>query len=157
MPIPLILAILLGNAPPKPAVDEMAELAMLQGIWETVGAESNGKTLDHQGRKREGTDLVEKLIIKDETFLVVFEGKEASPDDALPFKINFATSPRIVRWDLDKGEKHKNYAIYTIDKDTLKLAINLQYVDSKERMPKEFKTKKDDGVYIYIFKRVKGK
>ena len=49
------------------------------------------------------------------------------------------------------------WGIYTLEKDTLKLALILGDIHSKEGVPKEFKTKKGDGVYIFVFQREKKK
>jgi hypothetical protein len=61
----------------------------------------------------------------------------------------------MVRWTLLKNSELQFYAIYTLEGDTLKVAICLKNAKSKEEMPKDFKTKEGDDNYVYIFKRAK--
>jgi uncharacterized protein (TIGR03067 family) len=148
-----LVASLTTAADPKPA--PKAELEKLQGTWEMVAAETRGKTLDEDARKQfeRGTPLLKRIVIKKSALQLCLDNER--PDDWLPFEIDFSTQPRMVRWSLFKSSEPEFYAIYTLDGDTLKVAICLKNAQSKEQTPKDFKTKEGDGNYIYVFKRAK--
>jgi uncharacterized protein (TIGR03067 family) len=122
----------LGEQPAKPEAGE------LQGTWKMVAVEIKGDTVDLKSQPR--------WIIKDNKLR--YGGMEVAQ-----LTIDPNTKPRII--DLAAVDPNETFeGIYTLDKDTLKVCINVD-TTQKER-PADFGTKDKDSLRLFLFERVKG-
>jgi uncharacterized protein (TIGR03067 family) len=155
MSMPMILAFLLSPVHAEPGAEAKAELKKLQGTWQLIATEANGKTLNEKARVEfeRGTPLLKKIVIKDSTMQYFLEKDQES--EALPFELDTSARPRVVRWSLLKDNPPEFWSIYAIEGDTLKVALSLRNASDKAMLPKEFKTKELDGNYVFLFKRAK--
>jgi uncharacterized protein (TIGR03067 family) len=63
-------------------------------------------------------------------------------------KLDATTEPKSI--DLGAGGPKESKGIYSLDKDTLKLCLNLE-----GKRPKDFKTKAGDKTNLFVLKRQK--
>ena len=128
--------------PNKKEQDARKELLELQGTWQLQSVEDGKKA---------------KIDVKKRTFFVggdvvlVREGEKLL--QAGQVRINPAKSPPTIDVVVKKGEHEDNtmLGIYKLDGDTLKVCFDPE----GESRPKKFETKKDTGVFVATYKRVK--
>ena len=135
--VPLCVLMVRAADDPPPVND----LKAIQGTWNLIGLEVNGKPLGDSVR---GVGL--KLMFKDDK--VAFQGKSA--DKAAPlegvFKIDPTKKPKEIETTVGKDTE---LGIYDLDGDNLKVCIARAGVTR----PTKFETKEGDGVRLFILKR----
>ncbi|HYT87242.1 MAG TPA: TIGR03067 domain-containing protein [Gemmataceae bacterium] len=138
--IVLLAGLLLTSAPGDDAVKK--ELARLQGKWQTVSVEIDGRRLEKDFSE-------DRLIMKANTFLL-----RAGMDSMQGvFTIDPTRTPKTIDEEVTAGA-HKGTkvaGIYELDGDTLKVC----YAHGKKERPKEFKTAPGSGLALVIYKRIK--
>jgi uncharacterized protein (TIGR03067 family) len=135
----LNLAISFGATQSSAAAPDKQDLAELQGAWKLVSIESNGKAL-------ELTDRQPRWVIQGDK--VLYGG-----EDLARLTVDVKAMPKLV--DLKFASPDKVYeAIYTIEKDTLKICLNRQSEGVKER-PLVFSTKDKANWRLLVFERDK--
>ena len=151
------LPLLLGSvcaAAPRP--DAKAELAMLQGTWEMVAAEEDGAKLSPEDRAGKYKDTVlRKLVVEKGKFRFWLAGRERPAPDVGLFELDVRKEPAVVRWRWSRDDKEVKYAIVSAEGDTLRICVDKDDPADRARLPKEFKTRKGDGRYLYVLKRAK--
>jgi len=128
-----------GEAPTEDAARK--ELEKLQGTWQLVSAETDGKKVPEDRVK------MIKLVIKGNTHTVFFGDDPVAKDIA--FKIDPTKMPKQSDDTLPDGKTIRG--IYELDGDMLKSYV--AGID-KER-PTEFTSKAGTGNTLRVFKRVK--
>jgi len=126
----------------KPSDDQVkAEWAKLNGTWQLVSAENDGKKAPE--------DFVKKVrvVIKDGKH-TVYIGDDAVVKE-IPFAIDPAKKPKRATDTLPDGKQI--HSIYELDGDTLKSCVAPPGKDH----PKEFSGAAGTGNTLRVFKRVK--
>jgi uncharacterized protein (TIGR03067 family) len=117
------------------------ELAKLQGTWQLLSAETDGKKLPEEQVKQI------RVVIKDEKHTVYFGEKVVA--EGVAFKVDPTRSPKEVEDTLRDGRKIRG--IYELDGDTLRSCVA---PPDKDR-PTEFAGGKGSGSTLRVFRRVK--
>jgi RNA polymerase sigma-70 factor (ECF subfamily) len=133
-----------------PAADEVKKL---QGEWQAIEVEINGK----KGTKDDADVKALRLVIKDDAMTLpspVGDGKERKKT----FKLDPSKSPKEIDiTSLDGQEKDQTAAcIYKLDGDRLTICMPYFTKDPSVR-PKEFKAGANDGIMLITLERVKAK
>jgi uncharacterized protein (TIGR03067 family) len=126
-----------------PAADAgpQEEMARLDGAWQLVSAETDGKKLpDGQAKQI-------RVVIKGGKHTVYFGDKAIA--EGVPFKIDPSKKPKQVEDTLPDGWKIRG--VYELDGDTLRSCVA---APDKER-PTEFTGKAGSGCTLRVFRRVK--
>jgi uncharacterized protein (TIGR03067 family) len=118
-----------------------AELEKLQGTWQLISAEADGKTMPAEQVKNI------RVVIKGSKHSVYFG--DASVVKEIPFTIDPTKKPKQVTDTLPDGKQIKS--IYELTGDTLRSCVA---PPGKDR-PKEFSGKAGTGHTLRVFKRVK--
>jgi uncharacterized protein (TIGR03067 family) len=123
--------------------DQLKEMKKLEGIWEVVGMEMKGKALPAKDRP------IQKVIFRDNKKAAQKEAKESQ---VYTYTLDPSKEPKTME-ATEVGAKKKStlVGIYQVDKDTLKLCLDL---DGKG-LPKEFKTNAQSEVILLELKRKK--
>lgn len=134
----------------NPAADEVKKL---QGEWQAIEVEINGK----KGTKDDADVKSLRLVIKGDAMTLpspVGDGKERKKT----FKLDPSKSPKEIDiTSLDGQEKDQTAAcIYKLDGDRLTICMPYFTKDPSAR-PKEFKAGADDGIMLIALERVKAK
>jgi uncharacterized protein (TIGR03067 family) len=117
------------------------ELAKLQGTWQLVSAETDGKKLPGEQVKQI------RVVIKDEKHTVYFGEKVVA--EGVAFRVDPTKNPKEVENSLPDGRKI--LGIYELDGDTLRSCVA---PPDKER-PTEFTGRKGSGYTLRVFRRAK--
>jgi uncharacterized protein (TIGR03067 family) len=122
------------------------ELEKLQGVWQVVGVELNGKKLPQADVEK--TKL--RLTIKGNTFSYKAGDTEAVEGS---FEIDVAKDPKTIDFSgtTKAGKVEKTIGIYELKGDTMRVC----FVPAGEERPKEFATKADSKAAILEYKRTK--
>jgi uncharacterized protein (TIGR03067 family) len=134
-----LLAALTATAADNDAAKQ--ELKKLQGTWQLVSAETDGKKAE-----KEKAEKV-RVVIKGSKHTVYFDDKPIAKD--VTFAIDPSKKPKEVTDTLADDRTIKG--IYELDGDTLKSCVA---PPGKDR-PKEFSAKEGSGHTLRVFKRVK--
>jgi uncharacterized protein (TIGR03067 family) len=136
----LLLAVFVALGPTareEPADNAVKDAAALKGRWEIVSSEFEGRPAT--AAYRPGT-------------VIVIEGEELyftdgfAKSEATKFRLDARSKPRSIDIGGDKGKAMKG--IYTLDKNSLKLCLNLE-----GKRPEEFKTEAGDKNNLLVLKR----
>lgn len=111
----------------------------LKGRWEVVSSEFEGQDATAVYKQR-------TIIVIEDGELYFTDGFAASAKTR--FKLDASTKPK--SFDIGVGEEKVSKGIYSLDKDTLKLCLNLE-----GQRPKEFKTRAGDKNNFLTLKRQK--
>lgn len=116
--------------------------AAMQGNWTATSGEIQGQKVTDEAIK------VFKIVVKGNK--ITFTGTPGST-----FELDATKKPRVIAvTPLDGPRKGKTQrAIYSIDKDTLKLCMSNDRTKDNQPPPKEFATKPGDGLTLITFKR----
>jgi uncharacterized protein (TIGR03067 family) len=117
------------------------ELSLLEGTWQLVSAETDGKKLAEEQVKKI------RVVIKAGKHTVHIGDKVAAKE--VSFRVDPTTKPKQVEDTLTDGRKIKG--IYELDGDTLRSCVA---PIGKDR-PRELSGKKGTGNTLRVFKRVK--
>jgi uncharacterized protein (TIGR03067 family) len=121
----------------------------LQGEWQVVEAEKNGKT-------SRGDDVKDMRMIFKGDELIVRSARDKRRERKSKFKVDPSKSPKqidITSFDM-KGKKVKTMAcIYRVEEGKLKLCMPYTTKDPSKR-PTKFKTRDKDGLMLLVLKRV---
>jgi uncharacterized protein (TIGR03067 family) len=122
-----------------------SDLAQIQGTWQLVYAETDGKTVPAE-RVRST-----RVVIKDKSHSVFFGDQQIAHD--VTFVLDSTATPKTTDDTLNEGpEKGKKiHGIYQLDGDTLISCV--AKVDQKR--PTEFATRPASGHTLRVFKRVR--
>jgi len=136
-----VMALLLAGDPAQEVLRK--ELAKLQGEWETIAVEINGKALDKADFKG---DL---LYVKSNTYVLT----SAKKSMAGTFLIDPLKKPRTISTEVTSGDNKgvKSLGIYELSGDTWKLC----YVTAPNKRPTEFKTEPGSMRALVIYRKVK--
>jgi uncharacterized protein (TIGR03067 family) len=137
--------LLAGSGPPAPAGDAKAdavkkELAKLEGTWQLVSAETDGKKAPDEQVKQI------KVVIKGDHHTVWFGDKALAKN--VRFQIDPTQKPKTVDDTLDDGRMI--HGIYELNGDTLRSCVAAV---GKDR-PTEFAAKAGSGHTLRVFQRV---
>jgi uncharacterized protein (TIGR03067 family) len=122
------------------------ELAKLDGIWQVVGHETNGKPASEEHWRKV------QFVFKDNQ--LTFKG-----DDILKRKvakitlaIDPATTPRVIDLKIGAGEFKGTTleGVYEIKNDRLKICFRN---DETKNRPTNFSTKEDSNLVLFVLKR----
>ncbi len=138
MTLLLLTALLTPAADADPVKEEMAKL---EGTWQLVSAETDGKRLPDEQAKQI------RVVIQGGKHTVYFGEKPLA--EGVPFKIDPSKKPTQVEDTLPDGRKVRG--IYQLDGDTLRSCVA---APDKER-PTKFTGKAGSGYTLRVFKRVK--
>lgn len=130
-----------ADIPKKEAAEE--ELEKLQGTWNLVTREINGKAFAFPEASQVG------WIIKGNKVL----SRPGDDKEVATIAIDPTRTPRLLDWTALKT-KRVFEAIYMLEDDTWKICINRAEEGGKDR-PAEFTTNDKDGWEIWILKRQK--
>jgi uncharacterized protein (TIGR03067 family) len=146
----LALAVLAAGAAPAAAQPEAAkkDLDRMQGTWVLIGGRINGR--DVTPNEAQIADIV--VVIKGDEMRAIFKGKPS--DSVSRMKLDPSKSPaQVDTEDIEgPGKGTKNYGIYAVDGEILKLCIR----DKANGRPPAFDSKEEgnfDDCYL-ILKRV---
>ncbi len=117
------------------------EMARLEGTWQLVSAETDGKKLPEEQAKQI------RVVIKGGKHTVYFGEKAVV--EGVAFKIDPAKRPKQVEDTLQDGRKVRG--IYELDGDTLRSCVA---APDKDR-PTEFTGRAGSGYTLRTFRRVK--
>jgi RNA polymerase sigma factor (sigma-70 family) len=135
-----------GEKPNPPAADAKRDMANLQGTWRVVDTEEQGYNIYDK-------ELKETFVVKGRTMTYLQDGKvQVTMTITLdPTK----SPPAIILEFTDGGEKsHKNYAVYKLDGDTLKLRMNDKFQgNSQDERPTDFSTENGKEGVLFILKQ----
>ena len=137
----LLLTALAGCLLPAADASTQEEMARLEGTWQLVSAEADGKRLPDEQVKQI------RVVIKGGKHTVYFGDKAIA--EGVPFTIDPATKPKQVEDTLPDGRKVRG--IYQLDGDTLRSCVA---APDKDR-PAEFTGKAGSGLTLRVFKRAK--
>src|SRR5262249_24163171 len=135
-----------GEKPKPPAADAKLDLDKLQGTWRVVDAEEQGNNIDEE-------DLKETFAVKGRTMTDRQDGKVQV---TMKITLDPTKSPPalILEFTDGKAKGYKNYAIYKLDGDTLKLRMNDKFEgNSENERPTDFSTDKGKEAVLFILKR----
>jgi uncharacterized protein (TIGR03067 family) len=138
------VAMLLG------ASDAKQDLAQLQGTWNVVGAE-------HQGKKT-GVGVLDKMqvTIKDNSFMMIDDKTVPKPRiEKATLELKASTTPKSIDITPDKKGNPMLLGIYKIDGDTLKLCWDKKRGEKSAVRPTSFTTLPDSKSMMLILKRAK--
>jgi uncharacterized protein (TIGR03067 family) len=143
---PALLALVpLGFAPPD---DVKTELARLDGVWQVVGHETNGKaTNEEHWRKVQFVFKGNQLTFKGDDIL----SKKVA---RIKLVIDPSTMPRVIDMKIVEGEFKGTTleGIYEIEDDGLKICFRN---DETKNRPNDFSTKQDSNLVLFVLKREK--
>ncbi len=114
----------------------------IQGVWKLTSLEINGESVDLR-------KSLPRLVIKDNK--IQYGGEEFATVTA-----DATTTPKILDLSFPKPEKRAYEAIYSIEKNTLKICINGSSGGVKER-PGDFTTKDKPQLRLLTFQRDESK
>ena len=138
-----------GKKPNPPTADAKRDMANLQGTWRVVGVEEQGNKIAEEDVK----EAKETFVFNSRTMTYRQDGKvQVTMTITLdPTK----SPPAIILEFTDGGEKgHKNYAIYKLDGDTLKLRMNDKFQgNSADERPTDFSTENGKEGVLFILKQ----
>jgi uncharacterized protein (TIGR03067 family) len=135
----LLLTALAGCLLPAADASTQEEMARLEGTWQLVSAEADGKRLpDDQARQI-------RVVIKAGKHTVYFGDKPIA--EGVQFKVDPSKRPKQVEDTLPDGRKVRG--IYELDGDALRSCVA---APDKER-PTEFTGKAGSGFTLRVFKR----
>jgi uncharacterized protein (TIGR03067 family) len=117
------------------------EMAKLEGTWQLVSAETDGKQLPEEQAKQI------RVVIKGTSHTVYFGDKAVV--EGVAFRVDPTTTPKQVEDTLKDGKKIRG--IYELDGDTLRSCV----APPEKGAPTEFTGKAGSGQTLRIFKRVK--
>jgi len=140
----LLVPFLLGFLAVRPAAADdavKAELDKLQGTWQLVSAETDGKAAPAEQLKKV------RVVIKGSKHSVYFGDSAVAKE--IPFSIDPSRKPKETTDMLPDGKQIKG--IYELNGDTLKSCVASP---GKER-PTAFSAKAGSGHTLRVFKRVK--
>jgi uncharacterized protein (TIGR03067 family) len=137
----LLLTALAGCLLPAADASTQEEMARLEGTWQLVSSEADGKKLPDEQAKQI------RVVIQGGKHTVYFGEKAIA--EGVPFKIDPGKRPKQVEDTLPDGRKVRG--IYELDGDTLRSCVA---APDKER-PTEFTGKAGSGLTLRVFKRVK--
>lgn len=140
--VPIVVAAGLALAAASAREDAVkAELEKLQGAWQLVSAETDGKKADPEKLKKV------RVVIKGNKHTVYIEDKIVSKQ--VPFTIDPTKKPKTVDDQLPDGKEI--HGIYELDGAILKSCVA---GIGKDR-PREFAAKPGTGHTLRVFRRVK--
>jgi uncharacterized protein (TIGR03067 family) len=121
------------------------ELERLQGTWNLVGRELDGKMASEDDIKL----LEGKLVITGDKATYTARGDDARE---VTIKIDPTAQPRAIEWTITKGpaKGEKVLAIYKIEGDRLTVCSG-----TSERRPKQFATKAGSPFVIIVWQKQK--
>jgi RNA polymerase sigma factor (sigma-70 family) len=131
--------------PKPPAADVKRDMANLQGTWHVVDTEEQGYNIYDK-------ELKETFVVKGRTMTYRQDGKVQV---TMTITLDPTKSPPAIVLEFTDGDEksHKNYAIYKLDGDTLKLRMNDKFEGNSEgERPTDFSTEGKGGV-LFILKQ----
>jgi uncharacterized protein (TIGR03067 family) len=150
--------LLLLAADPKAAPDLDKEVTRLQGTWECVGAEADGMALDDAARRDRsegGVAPLGKMVVLKNTVHFYLFGSEQGLGEPAEYELDVSARPPAITFRLTKDDPNTKYAVYELKGDTLRVCVHGKEPENADKKPKAVKTAKDDGLYLYVFKRAK--
>jgi uncharacterized protein (TIGR03067 family) len=131
------------------------EIKKLQGAWKCTHTEIDGAKTPDEVRNKDDFVLRE-MIVKDNTLSFrIYSVKEKKTETLeskdMKFEVDVTKKPKQVQWTF-LDDKNKIKSIYSLEGDTLKVAI---YLEKGNMFPPTLETKKGDGIYVYVFQRMK--
>jgi RNA polymerase sigma-70 factor (ECF subfamily) len=124
----------------------------LQGTWLVVGAEEQGEKVSEKGLQ----EAKETFVVKGETMTYCRDGKVQV---TMKIRLDPGKIPATVDLEFTGGKEkgYKNYAIYRLDGDTLKLRMNDKFGgNSVNERPANFSTAEGKEAVLFILKRARG-
>ncbi len=137
----LLLTALAGCLLPADDAGAREEMARLEGTWQLVSAETDGKKLPGEQAKQI------RVVIKGGKHTVWFGDKALA--EGVPFTIDPSKRPKQVEDTLKDGRKVRG--IYELDGDTLRSCVAAPDKDC----PTEFTGRAGSGCTLRVFRRVK--
>jgi uncharacterized protein (TIGR03067 family) len=135
-----------GEVPASTSAEEFAkETSALQGRWEVVSAEFEGKPAS--AAYRPGTAFVTVIVINGDELYFTDSFTQSKRGK---FRIDAKVQPNSIDIGEDKEAKKAVRGIYSLDGDSLKLCVT-----GSGNRPKEFKTAPGDKTNLFVLKRQK--
>ena len=122
--------------------DAKSDQERIQGTWEVISGESNGKAMpDAVGMKFTFTKDVWRM------------GKDDKEGLAVNYKLDPTKSPKAIdtTHELDPGKPIVQLGIYELKDDTLKISVEA----AGRGRPEKFETKPGDTTTSFVLKRLK--
>ena len=135
-----------GEKPNPPAADAKRDMANLQGTWRVVDTEEQGYNIYDK-------ELKETFVVKGRTMTYRQDGKVQV---TMTITLDPTKSPPAIILEFTDGDEkiHKNYAIYKLDGDTLKLRMNDKFEgNSEDERPTDFSTENGKEGVLFILKQ----
>jgi RNA polymerase sigma factor (sigma-70 family) len=135
-----------GEKPNPPAADAKRDMANFQGTWRVVDTEEQGYNIYDK-------ELKETFVVKGRTMTYCRDGKVQV---TMTITLDPTKTPSAIILEFTDGDEksHKNYAIYKLDGDTLKLRMNDKFEgNSEDERPTDFSTENGKGGVLFILKQ----
>jgi uncharacterized protein (TIGR03067 family) len=142
----------LAGGAPRDAKDDAIkkDIAALQGEWNVVGAEKDGKKLSDEERKKLSEFFFTKVEIQDSTMKIWLKKGDDEPKagDFVAFSVDPTKKPAV----MTVGETP---LIYKIDGDKLIVCFRDPFSKDAADLPTEFDTGKNQLWYAFELKKAK--